>query len=106
MEGLARVDVVCLDKTGTLTYGDIVFDRLEVLDADRRRRGPPGAGPAVRRRRQRDRAGLRAAFPGSTWRRSGAVPFSSARKWSAVTADGHGSWVLGAPEMVLPAPGR
>ena len=37
VEGLARVDVVCLDKTGTLTDGKIVFDRVEPLDgADRR----------------------------------------------------------------------
>src|SRR5436190_20552343 len=35
VEGLARVDVVCLDKTGTLTEGEIVFDELEVLhDSD------------------------------------------------------------------------
>ncbi|MCF6507275.1 cation-translocating P-type ATPase, partial [Blastococcus sp. MG754426] len=31
VEGLARVDVVCLDKTGTLTHGDVRFDRLERL---------------------------------------------------------------------------
>ena len=30
------------------------------------------------------------------------VPFSSARKWSAASFAGHGTWVLGAPEMVLP----
>ena len=35
VEGLARVDVVCLDKTGTLTEGNIEFDRLEKLDARR-----------------------------------------------------------------------
>ena len=29
VEGLARVDVVCLDKTGTLTHGDVVFETLE-----------------------------------------------------------------------------
>ena len=32
VEGLARVDVVCLDKTGTLTEGEIVFDEIEPLD--------------------------------------------------------------------------
>ncbi len=32
VEGLARVDIVCLDKTGTLTEGEIVFDELEVLE--------------------------------------------------------------------------
>jgi cation-transporting ATPase E len=31
------------------------------------------------------------------------VPFSSARKWSAASFAGHGTWVLGAPEMVLSA---
>ena len=35
VEGLARVDVVCLDKTGTLTVGDIAYDRCE----------PVGEGP-------------------------------------------------------------
>ena len=35
------------------------------------------------------------------WTRTGAVPFSSARKWSAATFDGHGTWVIGAPEMIL-----
>src|SRR6478609_2345169 len=34
VEGLARVDVVCLDKTGTLTEGEIVFDELQSLNAD------------------------------------------------------------------------
>ena len=36
VEGLARVDVVCLDKTGTLTHGDIVFDRVRLARQCRR----------------------------------------------------------------------
>jgi cation-transporting ATPase E len=36
------------------------------------------------------------------WRVTSTVPFSSSRKWSAATFDDHGSWVLGAPEMLLP----
>src|SRR4029453_13056101 len=39
VEGLARVDVVCLDKTGTLTHGDVRFDRLGAPH--------PGAGRGV-----------------------------------------------------------
>ena len=35
--------------------------------------------------------------------RTASVPFSSARKWSAASFTRHGTWVLGAPEMVLPA---
>ena len=38
VEGLARVDVVCLDKTGTLTEGEIVFDELRTA---RRRASRP-----------------------------------------------------------------
>jgi cation-transporting ATPase E len=42
------------------------------------------------------------AFPAPDgWRPEAAVPFSSARKWSAASFDGQGSWVMGAPEMVL-----
>ena len=47
-------------------------------------------------------AALAAAFPPAAgWSRTGAVPFSSARKWSAASFTGHGTWVMGAPEMVL-----
>src|SRR5207245_8950226 len=35
------------------------------------------------------------------WGRTGGVPVSSARKWSAASFEGHGSWILGAPEVVL-----
>ena len=34
VEGLARVDVVCLDKTGTLTEGIVEFERIELLESD------------------------------------------------------------------------
>jgi len=42
------------------------------------------------------------ACPDPGWRVTESVPFSSARKWSAATFADHGSWVLGAPEMLLP----
>jgi cation-transporting P-type ATPase E len=100
VEGLARVDVVCFDKTGTLTDGNIVFDRIERLDED----APVEAALAALASAEDRNATLNAiaeAFPpGETWKRTGTVPFSSARKWSAATFDGQGSWVLGAPEMV------
>src|SRR5262249_51721391 len=44
---------------------------------------------------------IAAAFPAADgWQRTGFVPFSSARKWSAATFGEHGTWVLGAPELV------
>jgi cation-transporting ATPase E len=107
VEGLARVDVVCLDKTGTLTEGDVAFDDLEILD------GVDGAGTdtgeigralgalADDENRNATLGAIGAAFSPPGWERSGAIPFSSARKWSATSFDGHGAWVIGAPEMVL-----
>ncbi|MET0627478.1 MAG: HAD-IC family P-type ATPase [Acidimicrobiia bacterium] len=122
VEGLARVDVVCLDKTGTLTEGEIVFDELLVLaDLPGATSGASAVDEPERERLVRAALGALAAdeHPNATlaalapafappagpdaagWTRSGQVPFSSARKWSAASFDGHGSWVMGAPEMVL-----
>jgi len=106
VEGLARVDVVCLDKTGTLTHGDIVFDRLVLPeDADpldeaevREALVLCASGPDT----NATAAALAAVFTEGSWARTGGVPFSSGRKWSAVTAGEHGTWVFGAPEMVFP----
>jgi cation-transporting ATPase E len=107
VEGLARVDVVCLDKTGTLTEGEIVFDELEALDAD-----DGGAGDEDRAsealgaladdpNRNATAVALAGRFSSPRWTRTDAVPFSSARKWSAASFEDHGSWVMGAPEMVI-----
>ncbi len=108
VEGLARVDVVCLDKTGTLTEGTIRFQALHPLasfDADRLGRAL-GAFAAD----EHPNATLQAlgdAFPDpSDWTRTGATPFSSTRKWSSVTFADRGAWVLGAPEMVWPDAGH
>ncbi|WP_137159613.1 HAD-IC family P-type ATPase [Blastococcus sp. CCUG 61487] len=104
VEGLARVDVVCLDKTGTLTHGDVGFDRLELLSgaAEEAVAGALGtiasADPA-----NATATALASVFPAPARSPESTVPFSSARKWSAVRTGGH-TWVLGAPEMVLPAP--
>ena len=121
VEGLARVDVVCLDKTGTLTEGEVVFDRLEVLpstndgvapgpdaevEPDAKQGGEQEAEQALGaladdENRNATLGALGEVFEPPGWVRTGAVPFSSARKWSGATFEGHGSWVFGAPEMVL-----
>ncbi|QPE06100.1 HAD-IC family P-type ATPase [Microbacterium schleiferi] len=106
VEGLARVDVVCLDKTGTLTAGEIEFDAVHPVGAE----SAPGWGEALAWYGADPAANatarcLRDPYPLERPLAPGAViPFSSARKWSAVSfVDGPGgAWVLGAPEMVFP----
>lgn len=103
VEGLARVDVICFDKTGTLTEGRLAVESLEVLD---QAHDPAPALGALAAADQNPNATLQAvaqAFPPPQgWAPTATVPFSSARKWSAASFGTNGSWVLGAPELMLP----
>ena len=104
VEGLARVDVVCLDKTGTLTVGEIAFEGIEALpgqDPEQLRcaLGALADDPNANGTLEALGAVLR---PPEGWRRTSSVPFNSERKWSAATFADHGTWVLGAPEVLLP----
>ena len=85
VEGLARVDVVCLDKTGTLTYGDIEFDRYFALEESAGALIPDALGLISAGGDANATAiAIGAVYPTTSWQASGRVPFSSARKWSAV----------------------
>jgi cation-transporting ATPase E len=100
VEGLARVDVIVLDKTGTITEGVMRFDTLEPLGDHDVVADALGALAADEHRNATMQA-LCEAFPTPEgWRRTASVPFSSARKWSAASFGARGTWVLGAPEMV------
>jgi len=102
VEVLARVDVLCLDKTGTITDGTVVLEELVELDQVPGARGllaaiarQPDASPTA--------AAIAAGLDGVTAAAMDVpVPFSSARKWSGHRTDS-GSWVFGAPEVVLAA---
>ncbi len=106
IEGLARVDTICFDKTGTLTEGKLVVQAIDQLgDID-----PAPALAALAAAEPDPNATLRAigsSFaepPG--WVADAAIPFSSARKWSAASFADSGTWVLGAPEILTPADQR
>lgn len=100
VEGLARVDVVCFDKTGTLTDGRIAFEEMVPL-AEGEELSKAVAAMAAQESPNATLAALAAAFPADPgWVRVGSVPFSSATKWSSVTFADHGTWLLGAPEII------
>lgn len=107
VEVLARVDVVCVDKTGTLTEGRLAVEEVEALvegaDHDRALAALAASDPHP----NATLLAIQEAFPDAPegWRADATVPFSSARKWSAATFDGLGTWVLGAPDVLLEGAG-
>ncbi|ATW49172.1 magnesium-transporting ATPase [Streptomyces peucetius subsp. caesius ATCC 27952] len=110
IEGLARVDVVCLDKTGTLTEGGMDVTELRPLNGtdEVQVRTVLGALGACDPRPNASLQAVVAAYPdGGDHRCTASLPFSSARKYSGATfASGDGAsatWLLGAPDVLLPA---
>jgi cation-transporting ATPase E len=104
VEGLARADVLCLDKTGTITRGAITFSALEILGEPDDVEAAIGAIAAHDPNPNATLRAIGARFdPPDGWIATGGVAFSSARKYAATAFDGHGVWVLGAPEVLLAA---
>jgi cation-transporting P-type ATPase E len=103
VETLARVDVVCFDKTGTITAGDLaVQDLLMLAGAGDHVEAALGAVAAADPNPNATLRAIANAWPVTDgWRAERVVPFSSARKWSAVAFAGRGAFVLGAPEVLL-----
>ncbi|GAA2809539.1 HAD-IC family P-type ATPase [Nonomuraea dietziae] len=102
IEGLARVDVLCLDKTGTLTAGGMELGEVIRLRDDAPIDDALGALAHADSHPNATAQAIQAGYaspPG--WTATELVPFSSARKWSGATFDGHGSWSLGAPDVLL-----
>jgi len=107
IEGLARVDVVCADKTGTLTENGMRVSDLTTLTAVD---GAAAASDVLAQmaaddvRPNASIAAIAEAYklpPG--WTRTANAPFKSATKWSGVSYGEHGNWVLGAPDVLLAA---
>ncbi|MFE6864349.1 HAD-IC family P-type ATPase [Nocardia sp. NPDC057668] len=121
IEGLARVDVVCADKTGTLTENGMRLGEIRPVDGDSvgaalALNGESGSGAGGSQDLRQVLAALAAndprpnasvlaiaeALPDNPgWRTSGVAPFSSAKKWSGFSFGEHGNWLLGAPDVLL-----
>ncbi|OBH01674.1 cation-translocating P-type ATPase [Mycobacterium sp. E3247] len=104
IEGLARVDVVCADKTGTLTENGMRVAGVEELEAARRH-SVDDALAALAAADPRPNASMQAIA--ETYRRppdwiaTATAPFKSSTKWSGVSYSSHGNWVIGAPDVLL-----
>lgn len=105
IETLARVDVLCLDKTGTITDGTLTFEELlpQEEGAEEQASQAIAALMVALRDENATATALRGAFPGGVATGTVAtVPFSSSRKWSGASFAGRGSFLLGAPGFVFP----
>jgi cation-transporting ATPase E len=105
IEGLARVDVVCTDKTGTITEPDLEVSELVVLDGVDRAEVEAALGALAAADPEPNASGraLAGAFPSPGWTPTWRAAFSSARRWSGAGFGPHGDWVVGAPTVLLDA---
>jgi cation-transporting P-type ATPase E len=103
IEGLARVDVVCTDKTGTITEPDLEVSELVVLDGVDRAEVEAALGALAAADPEPNASGraLAGAFPSPGWTPTWRAAFSSARRWSGAGFGTHGDWIVGAPNILL-----
>ena len=100
-ESLAAVDTICVDKTGTLTDGEL--ELRAVAPADPARPGEAerllGRFAASAGSRNKTLEAIAESFPAGAEQPRAEVPFSSEWKWSGLDLDG-GTYVLGAPDVL------
>ncbi|MDO5030534.1 MAG: HAD-IC family P-type ATPase [Corynebacterium sp.] len=107
IEGLARVDTVCVDKTGTLTENAMVLEEIDVVDDGVSRANIDAALLDLCRLDERPNAtarailgGLKESDTGESRTKSATRPFTSANKWSALSYQDGETWVFGAPDVL------
>ncbi|GAB4369737.1 MAG: HAD-IC family P-type ATPase [Elainellaceae cyanobacterium] len=102
VESISNIDVMCLDKTGTLTANRIQLQTLLPINIDRAKlEDLLGYYAASASTSNKTNEAILTAFPSDKRPVKTEVPFGSAHKWSAIGfADAPGLYVLGAPEIL------
>jgi len=105
IEALARVDVLCLDKTGTITTGDLQVEKVEPIMRDGNVEEVLGVIAYAFEETNATTEALRRHFTEVTGQKIiEKVPFSSSRKHMSITIEGKGKYCLGAPEYLSTDP--
>jgi cation-transporting ATPase E len=101
VESVSNVNVVCTDKTGTLTTGRLTVEIIKPLRAYAESEARTTLGSFARSAAVPNLTtiALAAGLPGAAWTVREEVPFSSSLRWSGLRTD-DGTWVLGAPEAL------
>ena len=105
IEALARVNVLCTDKTGTITTGHLEVSRLiSVAGTDPAliRQALSHLGGAFDDVNETQEALNRRFGTARDWEITASIPFSSSRKYKAASFGENGTFVLGAPEFLMP----
>ncbi len=101
VESVSNVDVVCTDKTGTLTTGRLTLAEIRPLGGYETAELEATLGAMARTATSPNltTVALAASLPGSAWTVRDEVPFASSLRWSGIRTD-EGTWVLGAPDAL------
>jgi len=103
IESLARVDVLCLDKTGTLTEGKMKVEEVVAVDQERLKEITQQLALTDTSKNATQEA-LEAKFgaPPSPWTATFQIPFSSDRKYSGCSYENKGTFYMGAVNFLFP----
>jgi P-type E1-E2 ATPase len=104
-ESLAAVDTICVDKTGTLTAGELRLIGVEFAAGIEAAAAQAALATFAASAGDRNRTleTIAERFPGEAERVGAEVPFSSEWKWSGAVLSGGSTYVMGAPDVLAEA---